>query len=178
MQQLSSQLTAENEANDSLVTSGRLSVVNSRSSILVNSSDGSASAAAAGAAEGAADAAAEQIPGARVSAATSELLDQMSGLQQLMQAEAARHQEVYGDTLEVGKWIAAAVAAVALVTTMTMLPLWFIFVICLAVFDYVVLATPVMRMLPALLSPGTVSACSTAGTSCPSLVAGNHGSSK
>lgn len=103
MQHLSSELSAETEASDNQLTSGRTSLMGSRSSFIASTSgDGSAEAAgheAANAAESAGTAGAPAA--ARVSVTTSKVLDDMAALQQLMQAEAAKHQEQFGDTLEV-----------------------------------------------------------------------------
>lgn len=100
MQHLSSELSAETEASDNQLTSGRTSLMGSRSSFIASTSgDGSAEAAGIAAADAAGTAGAPAA--ARVSVTTSKVLDDMAALQQLMQAEAAKHQEQYGDTLEV-----------------------------------------------------------------------------
>ena len=118
MQHLNSQMTADIEASDGLLA-GRTSLVGSRTSIFTagsnnTSADGSAAAAAAGSASNSrpASAAAERsgVSGAS-SVATAEVLDQMSALQQLMQAEAAKHQEQYGDALEVRMLLLSYVAS-------------------------------------------------------------------
>jgi hypothetical protein len=90
MQQLSSQVLEGNTAADGAAAAG----VAARSGATSSSGGGSnsssgAAAAAAGVSEDA------------VSAATASVLDQMAGLQQLMQAEAHKHQEVFDSALKV-----------------------------------------------------------------------------
>jgi hypothetical protein len=85
MQQLSSQVLEGNTAADGAAAAG----VVARSGASSSSGSSSGAAAAAGAGEDA------------VSAATASVLDQMAGLQQLMQAEAHKRQEVFDSALKV-----------------------------------------------------------------------------
>jgi hypothetical protein len=97
MQQLSSQVLEGNAAADGAAAAGtaaRGSFFSSNS----GSNSSSGAAAAAGAGEDA------------LSAATASVLDQMAGLQQLMQAEAHKHQEVFDSALKVRQCSAALVA--------------------------------------------------------------------
>lgn len=94
MQQLSSQVLEGNAAADGAAAAGfaaRASTISGSGAS--NSSSGAAEAA--GGSEGA------------VSAATAAVLDQMAGLQQLMQAEAHKHQEVFDSALKV-RWCCSA----------------------------------------------------------------------